>query len=243
MFNFLKKNNEPKKLFYTTDMHCHIIPGVDHGAQTVDDSIALVKAEMEMGISHIIATSHVTKDSFENNPETLAKGFATLKAGLEKAGIDIDIKYSAEYRIDELFKEQLKNNQLVLMPNNYLLVENSFQGETMGLDELLFELQLKDYIPILAHPERYRYYNHQRYQTLHDSGAYFQVNLLSFTGYFGEPEKRTAEWLLDNELIDFLGSDIHFMQHAEILQKFIGTKEYRKIVERIPRLCNDISFN
>lgn len=114
------------------------------------------------------------------------------------------------------------------------------------MDELMFDVQLKGLTPILAHPERYDYYGRKkdRYTKLHDAGVLFQVNLLSFTGYFGGRAHDTAQWLLEHDYIDFLGSDMHNRQHAEILKDFIGSKDYKKLADRLStRLMNDTEFN
>ena len=245
MFNFFKKKHEPKTLFYHTDVHCHLLPGVDHGSPDIETSLHLLNREMDMGINHIIATSHVTKNTFENTPETLRPAYDKLQEAVKNAGMDMKIDLSAEYRIDDFSMAQFKNNIFLLFPNRHILLENAFQQEILGMDELMFDMQLKDITPILAHPERYDYYARKksRYTTLHNAGVLFQINILSFTGYFGEGAKQTAHWLLEHDYIDFLGSDMHNESHADIIHDFIGTKEYRKLAERLSdRIMNDTEF-
>lgn len=245
MFNFFKKSNEPKTLFYKTDVHCHLLPGVDHGSPDIETSLHLLKREQEMGINHIIATSHVTKTTFENTPETLKPAYEKLCTAVNEVGMDMKIDLSAEYRIDDFSMEQFKNNQFLLFPNRYILLENAFQQEILGMDELMFDMQLKDITPILAHPERYEYYGRkkQRYKTLHEAGVLFQINILSFTGYFGDIAKETAHWLLEQDYIDFLGSDMHHERHADVIYEYIGSKDYRKMADRLKnRLYNDSAF-
>lgn len=245
MFNFFrkKKNN---KLFYSTDVHCHILPGVDHGATDIQNGLDLLKAEIDMGISHFILTPHVTKSTFENTSESILSAFETFKAAIQAEGLDVTIHPSAEYRLDELSLEQINGKKYIAMPNEHILLENAYQQERLDLDEILFDVQVKNLTPIMAHPERFKYYaiNKQRLVQLHNAGALFQVNLMSFTGYFGETAKQSAKWLLEHDLIDLLGSDIHNMQHVEIIQKFITTKEYSKLAKTLDgRLLNDSIFN
>ena len=205
MFNlFKKKSKESPKLFYHTDMHCHILPGVDHGSQNIDQSLEMLRAEIDMGISHVILTSHVTAETFENTPETLTAAFETLKKAVEEEGLPVDLDVSAEYRIDE-------------------------------------------YWNILAHPERYRYYydRKDRYKSLHSASVKFQVNILSLEGYFGRGARETALWLIDNNLCDMLGSDMHSMDHAHIIQDYIASREWRKLCEKydlLKRIINDREF-
>ena len=98
MFNIFKRNNKDVKLFYHTDEHCHILPGVDHGAKNIQDGIELLKADMDMGINRVILTPHVTSETFENTPETLNAAFAIFKEAVKEAGLDVELHLSAEYR-------------------------------------------------------------------------------------------------------------------------------------------------
>ena len=160
MFDFLfkKKTAELPELFFHTDIHCHIMPGVDHGSPDVETSLKLIESEQSWGINRIVLTSHVTESTFENTPETLAAGFERLTAAVKEAGNDIKLAYSAEYRIDSLFSEQYADGKLIKMPGDFLLVENSFIQEPWGLDNLLFDLKINGYKTIMAHPERFPYY-------------------------------------------------------------------------------------
>lgn len=241
--NFFTRNTKKETLFFNTDIHSHIMPGIDDGSPDVKTSVLLIRKMMEWGITKIITTPHVTMNTFENTPEILKASFEKLKNALAENQIKISIDHSAEYRVDEYFSEVVKNNQLFLFPNNYILVENSYLQEPWQLDETLFNLKLKGYYPILAHPERYKYYMHKpsRYAEIHDTDTKFQINLLSFAGYYGKDVKNTAEWLLDHEMIDFIGTDLHNLKHVECISKYIATKEYQKLARKID-VQNDLAF-
>jgi len=238
-----KRHHEPVTLFYNTDVHCHILPGVDHGSQSVEQSLEMLRAQIDLGIHRIVCTSHVTAFTFENTPQTLQPAFETLKEAVTQAGLDIELFLSAEYRMDEFFDKQYAAGNILPMPGNRVLLENSFQQELMNLDELLFDMQVKGYKTIMAHPERYPYYAHhrQRYTQLHNAGTKFQVNILSFTGYFGETARDAAMWLAKNEMIDYLGSDMHSVKHAHIIQEYINeSKEWKKLAPLLePHILND----
>ena len=231
LFGIFKHNKEQVKLFYNTDIHCHILPGVDHGSRNIEDSLEMLRAEMEMGINRVILTSHVTAVTFENTRESLMDAFLKLKDAVTDAGLDIDLYLSAEYRMDEYFDREYAADHLIPMPGKHILLENSFQQELMNLNELLFDMQVKGYKTILAHPERYSYYSHRRkrYEELHNAGARFQINILSFTGYFGEEARDSALWFARNGMIDYLGSDMHNIKHAHIIMDYINSKEWRKL--------------
>lgn len=240
MFNFFKKKQEPAQLCFNTDIHCHVIPGIDDGSPDINTSIELIERMQSWGITRIIATPHVTQASFENTPEIMSEALASLKKELESRGNNINITHSAEYRIDEQFLSHLKEEIIVPMPSNYILVENSFIQEPWNLDQLLFDLKVKGYKPILAHPERYLYYHSKRdrYKAIHNTGTKFQVNLLSIAGYYSKDEKRVALELINNGLVDFIGTDLHNHNHADAIESYIHSREYRKIKDRLP-LLND----
>ena len=242
MFNFFKKKQEPAQLCFNTDIHCHVIPGIDDGSPDVETSIELIERMKSWGITRIVATPHVTQASFENTPEIMSQALNSLKEGLQAKNIEIEITHSAEYRIDEQFLAHLSEGIIVPMPSNYILVENSFIQEPWNLDQLLFDLKVKGYKPILAHPERYLYYHQKRdrYKAIHSTGTKFQVNLLSLAGHYSKDERRVALELIDNGLVDFIGTDLHNHRHADAIESFIHTREYRKIKDRIPLLNDSI---
>ena len=158
MFSLFKKKIEKAELCFNTDIHCHIVPGNDDGSPDVTTSVELVERMKGWGINRIIASPHVTQEAFENTPEIIGQALAPLKSELETKGIDVELSHSAEYRIDEFFLSQLECGNIVSLPGNYLLVENSFLQEPWNLDKILFDLKVRGYKPILAHPERYYYY-------------------------------------------------------------------------------------
>ena len=242
MFHFFRKKTADSTLFYHTDVHSHILPYVDHGAQHTQMGIDLLKAEMKMGISRVVLTSHVTSEVFENTNDSLTQAFIPFQEAVKEAGIDIQLHLSAEYRIDEFWRKQYEEGKILPMPGNYLLLENSFYQELIGSEQIMFDLNCRGYHPILAHPERYPYYaqDKDRYTAMHQSNVLFQVNILSFTGYFGHTARETAFWLLNHDLVDFLGSDIHHHKHAKIIKDYLAGKEWRKIAQKLQgRILND----
>lgn len=242
MFNFFKKGKKDIELFYNTDVHCHILPGVDHGSQSVEQSLEMLEAELKMGIKRVMCTSHVTSETFENTPESLTAAFQVLKKAVDEAGMDIEIYPSAEYRIDEYWEKQWEKGAILPMPGKFLLMENSFQQELLLLDDLMFDLMIKGYKPILAHPERYGYYahRHQRLEKLHGSGVKFQINLLSLAGFFGQGARESAMWMVKHGMVDLLGTDMHNMEHAYVIQEYLRSKDWAKVSKIIePDNMND----
>lgn len=244
MFNFLKKTKEPRQLFFSTDVHCHIVPGVDDGSPDVDTSMELLERMASWGLRRIIATPHMTLDTFENTPDILDPALEDLKDALDRTNLGIEISRTAEHRLDDFFMAQLEKGAIVPYPNNYLLVENSFVQEPWGLDRTLFDLKLRGYKPVMAHPERFRYYQEgrERYAQLHQAGNLFQVNILSLAGYYGKSTKQMAEWLVENGMVDFLGTDLHHHKHADAIEEYLASKDYRKLVDAGLNLRNDTAF-
>ena len=224
---FKKKPQEPAQLCFSTDIHCHIIPGVDDGSPDVEHSLELVERMQRWGIKRIIASPHVTQTTFENDASTIDPAFNELKDALQKQGNGLQLSHSAEYRIDDLFLQRLANNDLWLLPDNHILIENSFIQEPWNLDQLVFDLQVKGLQPILAHPERYAYYytKQERYAELHNNGLAFQINLLSLAGAYGKGEQKFAEYLIKEGLVDFIGTDLHRRSHADKIDQYLLTSE------------------
>src|ERR1700712_5370738 len=129
MFSFFNKKDAPPKITYESimvDMHSHVLPGIDDGAQNPEESIILIKKMMELGIKKIIATPHVMADYYRNTAETIGDALAILKAELIKQNIDIEVEAAAEHYFDETFEARVNNHKLMTMGDNYALFEFSF---------------------------------------------------------------------------------------------------------------------
>lgn len=245
-FNFLSKKSERIKFPFKTDIHCHILPGVDDGSPNVETSVELIKRMQNWGIERIIATPHITESTFQNTPDVLDPALHELNNALSTADIDVDLSRASENRIDDFFREQFAAGLITTFPNQYILVENSFLQEPWQLDQFLFDLKVKGFTPIMAHPERYYYYfeeHPERYDQLHRAGTLFQINVLSLAGAYSKKEKRTAEKLIEKGYVDFLGTDLHNARHADIIDEYLQTKEARRHFAALEgRLINDTAF-
>ena len=245
MFSFFSKKREPLPLPIATDIHCHVIPGVDDGAPDAATAADLIENMQRWGIRRIIASPHYTQGIFESNPETIEKAFRNLKYALDSRGNDIDISYSGEYRIDDLLQKRLEDGKYTLLPNKFMIIENSFLQEPWNIDRLVFDLQVRGIRPILAHPERYSYYYNkpQRYHKLHEAGLAFQVNVLSLAGNYGKAEQKVAESLIAEGLVDYLGTDIHRMSHINAIDEYLRSKKAeRHFHDLAGKLRNDTDF-
>ena len=156
MFNFFsRKSKEPIPFWFTTDVHAHVIPGVDDGSPDLETSMELVEGLKELGISRIIATPHIAADEFPNTAETLAGPFETLKREMAERGTGVELSHSAEYRIDDGLTELMEKGGIMPFPGKHILIECQWLLEPMNLELLIFDLQVRGFRPILADPERF----------------------------------------------------------------------------------------
>lgn len=197
------------------DIHSHLLPGIDDGAQTIEDTFSLVAELRNMGFEQFITTPHIMKSVWENTAQGINAKLATTIQDFENKSIALPLKAAAEYLMDANFMELFKSEPLLVLKDNYVLVEMSYINPPIQLYNIIFELQVAGYQPVLAHPERYTFYNHnfKEYEKLRNSGCLFQLNLLSTIGYYGLDVAKTAEKLLAKGMIDYVGSDVHHENH------------------------------
>jgi len=237
MFSFFKKNPLKKQaaLSYESifvDMHSHVLPGIDDGAKTPEDSIALIKKMMELGIKKIIATPHIMADFYKNTPETINGALDILKAELKKQQIDIEIHAAAEHYFDETFEPLINKRKLMTMGDNYVLFEYPFMSPPPNAYTVIQKMmEWGEYKPILAHPERYSYMNMDAIANLRGWGCNMQLNTISLTGYYGKHVKKRAEAMVDNNLVDFISSDMHHLRHARAFKDALDSPYLAKVLD------------
>ena len=234
MFFFKKKKNLPPLdlSWLSTDMHSHLIPAIDDGANDMATSLQLIKGFIDLGYKKLITTPHVLWEIYPNTSEIINKGLGELKAAIVKEGLNVDIHAAAEYFIDDHFEEELrKKTPLLYVNGNMVLVEFSMVTAPFDLQKVIFELQMQEYQPVLAHPERYTYFirNKSVLEDLKTAGCMFQINLLSLTGYYGRSVLELAEYLMDHDFYELAGTDLHHPHHLEALQKLVSSPLYTRL--------------
>lgn len=222
------------------DMHNHLLPGIDDGSPDVDTSLLLLESLMQLGYHSVYCTPHVLGEVHPNTPATIGDAYATLKKATDEKRWNSLKGFSAEYMTDYDFEAILEKNDMVALPCKRILIEMSFAVESPNIREMIFLLQTKGYEPILAHPERYPYYfdRFDKYESFVDAGADLQINILSLSGYYGKPSQKVAEKLLDEQLVTWVGTDLHHERHLAALQKLAADKNIIKRLERIKLLKN-----
>lgn len=213
------------------DCHCHILPGLDDGAQTLEDSLYLAERLAYYGYKRIVCTSH-SSYLYRNTPETVVPACEELQRELDRRGIKLQLTPSMEYRlIPETWPEQ-KRIGLLPWEGNHILIELPIrQRAQMGDIDMIEEVKwlvAQDYIPVLAHPERYHWAGHEDYDALHQAGAIFQRNLGSIEGAYGEESARRAEALLRWGYYGFLGTDTHDRRYTDIFDKMLSESKIRR---------------
>ena len=248
MFSFFqKKYFLQDQLNGFVDIHNHILPGIDDGAADVDASLQLIEGFEKVGIFCFISTPHIMNDYYPNTAGSIAKAQEHLQQHLNSLGKNVNIKAAAEYMMDQAFLELLENEKLLTLKDNMVLVEMSYFQPPINLNEILFKLQTAQYKPILAHPERYGFFHSKslnNYEDLKTRGCFFQLNILSLTGHYGKSIQEIAYRLLENKMIDFLGTDTHQMRHLEKLSTAtVNKKQLELLLPVIEKTNQTFSFS
>lgn len=193
-------------LNHFTDYHTHILPGVDDGIKTIEESLELLHLFEAEGVKMIVLTPHIMDEYPKNDTQYLKVRFAELQNAYKGS---IELRLGAEYMIDSKFGEHLQNGDLLTIKENFLLVETSYAFEPPGFMAAIKEAKDKGYQIVLAHPERYSYMTREHHRQLRQLGVLYQLNLPSILGFYGPKVQQNASELLEHDSYQFLGSDIH----------------------------------
>lgn len=224
------------------DIHSHLIPNVDDGAKSPEETIELIKEAREAGITDIILTPHYIINSYEQNAETLILLKDKLQQIINSENIKVNLHIGMEVYITDNLVEILKQNKiLTLAGSKYLLMELPLNTNVQYLDMVIFKLIENNIIPIIAHPERYKFVQEDpsKVRELIDSGCLIQSNIGSILGIYGKKAKKTIKYLLKNDLINFIATDTHRKNTIyPLLEK--GIKKIEKITgkEKVKELTN-----
>ena len=207
-----------------TDLHSHILPGVDDGIQSAEEALKILKAYEEFGVKKVVFTPHIMEEYPQNSPEFLRSRFDDFRR--QYTGT-IELALGAEYMLDNRFGAWLDAQDLLPVMEGFLLIETAFMSSPLNLAERLQEVRSKGYFVILAHPERYAYMRKEDYSRLKEAGVFFQLNLLSIVGGYGKGVEKKARELLHCGAYDFIGTDIHHFHHHmhALTHEKIGRRE------------------
>ncbi len=236
MFSFFKKRNDRVQTDYfpiVTDIHSHILPGIDDGSPDVETSILLIKGLMDLGVKRSVATPHIIGDMYPNNSETISTALHLLKTALKEREIDFEVEAAAEYMLDGYFFELLQE-KVPLLTVRDTLVLTEFPYSTMPdyVEKMSFAIITDGYTPILAHPERYGYAheNYKFYNRWAELGFKLQVNLLSLTGYYGKEVAKAGQYILKQGLASYVATDLHHERHLDALKDFKHRNTFKSLL-------------
>jgi protein-tyrosine phosphatase len=215
------------------DLHIHVLPGIDDGAQTLEDSLALVDAHYRSGIRRIIATPHIRVDFFKNTEASIHNAWLQLTAITKEQYPDLQIDYAAEYFVDDYFLTLVERREILPLSGNYVLVETSLRHDQAYFRDILQEMILQGYQPVVAHPERYQAWHlkPERYAEIYELGVVFQINLLSLGGAYGPTEQITAERLIQQGCVGAMGSDLHRVSQYKYIKDAVENPYFKSLRE------------
>jgi protein-tyrosine phosphatase len=230
-----KEVNSSKVQPLTIDMHSHLLPAIDDGVQSYEQSIAIIQDFIALGYKKIITTPHVMGDFYRNTPEIILDKLDKLNDIIAAMQLPIEIEAAAEYYLDESFMERLNKKEKLLCfgSKKYVLFETSFLNPSPFINQAIFMMQTQGYKPVLAHPERYVYFfdNQDKIAELHEKGCLLQINMNSLVGYYSKPSKIIAEKLIDNKMVSFLGTDCHNEKHLAATKETFKNSYFSKALK------------
>jgi len=248
MFDFLRRNKVlPTFAPLVTDMHCHLLPLVDDGSKSLEESLDVLETMSQVGFKEVKLTPHFQSPRFPNTEPDILERYKNFCAEVEANSKDRTLPalcgISGEYRIDDGFDEhQALDNILTYhfsdpkrgSEKGLLLIEFSLHQKRMGLDETIFQCQMNGYDIILAHPERYPYFDRhsEMLEQFKEQGIFFQVNILSLDGFYGEAAQRKAFEFIEQGWVEFLGTDMHNVMYAQALRHASTNKKIIKLIEK-----------
>ncbi len=224
-----------------TDVHSHILFGIDDGSRTISESVELLKKLKSVGFNNVILTPHFILDStYNSNYESNIKIYNELKERLIDENIDINIYLGNEIFIDKNVPTLLEKNIITsLNGTKYVLVEFPMHNKLLNLEDMLYEIRSKGYEVVIAHPERYDAFkeDYSIVDTLREEGFLFQSNYSSILGYYGKDSIKLLKYMLKRHYIDFLGTDIHRIEKTYVIDNF------KKIEKHIIKVTGSEYYN
>jgi tyrosine-protein phosphatase YwqE len=221
------------------------LPGLDDGLQEMDQTIFFIKQLQQMGYQKLICTPHILSDVYPNSPDTILPKLELVRSALKENNIDMQIEAAAEYMVDIEFENYINADKpLLTFGKNLILIEMSYAAASHNIENVIFNLRLKGFQPILAHPERYNYFfgNIEKFQRFIVLGCYLQLNILSLLGYYGDAAKNTAQNLLKKNMVTLAGTDMHHENHLDALKQLASKKSFYKLFENIDIKNKELLF-
>ena len=223
-----------------TDIHSHLIPAIDDGSPDLETSIKIIKEMKGLGYKKLITTPHIMSDFYRNSPEIIRVGLEKLRHELKNQSIDIELNAAAEYYVDYDFEQKIGKEELLTFGDNYILIEFSFLEPPRKMFETIYKLQMHEYKVVLAHPERYPFFEKDEYKELKEKNVFFQLNSLSLIGYYSKKVQEKSSYLIDSGYINFLGTDCHNLKHSNLYESCQTERLWHELVASKSLLNNTL---
>lgn len=228
------------------DVHSHVIPKIDDGSKTFEESYTMFMEAYEAGFTDIISTSHYIEKYYETDSITRHAWIQAMNKVLKENKVGLKLYCGSEIYITQNLIKLIKDKKAsTLVDSRYVLFELPMNNNVRYLNEMIFEIKSIGMIPVIAHPERYLYVQKDPNILIHliEQGALFQSNYASIIGYYGKDAKKTLNKLLKNDMVHFLGTDCHkpnsiYSKMNEImleLKKVIDNEKIEKLTLINPR--------
>jgi tyrosine-protein phosphatase YwqE len=226
-----KKEQLPDLSGVAVDMHSHLIPGIDDGAKTIEDSLMLIRRLQKLGYKKLIITPHININ-FPNSPETIHEGLLKVQEAVRKENIPVEIDAAAEYYLDDNFENLFKQGNLLTFGNNHILLELSYYIPNPSFSKVIYDLQMAGYKVILAHVERYSFWhkNLEEFEKLKARDLLLQINFMSLNIFNPLPIRKTAQMLIDAGMVDFAGTDVHNDLYMKLMLFGMRSKYGQKLI-------------
>lgn len=236
MFDTLKRlfHSAPAQIInLETDLHSHLIPGIDDGSKNMEESLKLIRDLHTLGYTKMITTPHTMMHRYPNTRGTILRGLDDLREAVRAANIPVIIEAASEYYLDEHFLRFIREKTLLTFGQNEVLFEMSYTLAPVELNSIIGRLRDSGYTPVLAHPERYLYFHEslEHYEALKQQGVKFQLNINSLGGFYSKKVQSAAKELVENGWIDYLGSDTHHERHTQALSMILQQGVVSKVME------------
>lgn len=221
--------------FWKVDIHSHLLPNLDDGVDSLEETLTCLKQLADWGIQKVITTPHVSRDWYPNGSTSIRENLTAVQTLIVEHQLPLTVEVAAEYLLDDFFLEQLEQGDLLSFGvQRYLLVETGWSSAPMRLADMLFRIQTRGYTPVLAHPERYTYYHDDKPTLAHlrETGCLFQLNWMSLSGRYGSHVEKQARYLLQQHWIDFIGSDLHRPGDLKTLARLFNSSDLKLLQEQ-----------
>ncbi|GAB3906784.1 capsular polysaccharide biosynthesis protein [Larkinella knui] len=220
------------------DVHAQLLPGNQDGTDSVEHSISLLRELAALGFRKVITTLHIMDGFYQNTTDSIFAAASLLKYELQKLKINIEVEVAAEYFVDiNLLRILYSKSELLTFgqgtTQRYMLFDTSLVKRPYELDKVITALQQRNLVPVMAHPEQYIYLqkNPESLRELHYQGVKFQLNLLSLSGQPSREARSLAEWMIDQRLVSFVGTDIYHETQLPAIKQARKLPYYQKVIE------------